>query len=123
VSFAEKIKKEEGHFLFSWTAQETLNKIKAFRAWPQVKAQLPPLGEIKILSGGEVLSGAEKPGQILLKNSKAYLSCAQNTQVEILEIQPPGKGPVNAYSLLQNLAANSGQGPLRVLEISTSEKV
>jgi methionyl-tRNA formyltransferase len=121
VTYAPKIEKIEGYWQRSWSAKETHNRVRAFAAWPQVKARVGSAGpEIKILqtqnfAQAKVPDETPRPGKILLDSGKAYLSCtiragepASTSWIELLQVQAAGKKPVNAYEFFKNLSLPSG---------------
>jgi methionyl-tRNA formyltransferase len=114
VSHAAKIRKEEGHWNPSWSPLETHCKVRAFAAWPQVKARLGTAStELKLLetslfARAKLKSTPQPPSTLLLEDGHVYLETGVRTcehVLEILKIQSPGKGPVRAWDYFQNLEA------------------
>lgn len=113
VTLAPKISKEEAVFSESWTSTEAFNKIRAFRAWPQVRFRTREGIEIKILKAhlhrpGPELNEKLRPGELLFKGSKVFLGCAvrpgeDEHYLEIMEAQAPNKGPQNAFQLFSKI--------------------
>lgn len=108
VTLAPKIKKEEGDWRASWTAIETHNRIRGFRAWPGVRARLVSGEELKILKT-EVLNKpglAIRPGEIIIHEDNVYLGSGAAGEAERLclrTVQAANKGPVSAFDFFQNL--------------------
>jgi len=120
VSFADKITKEEAQWSPEWTSTQTHNKVRAFFLWPKVKVLVGADNKvITLLRTNLTPASAElklSPGQILLKEGAVYLG-TKSTQptdpvLELLSLQPPGKGPTSAWDFFQNL--QSAEAPLIV---------
>lgn len=112
ISYAAKILKEEGVWKSSWSALETHAKVRAFAAWPQIKAPLRGAStEVKLLETALFaranLEGATvSPGTLILKAGKVLLETGVRPSehlLELIKIQVPGKGPVRAWDYFQNL--------------------
>ncbi|MEO6459128.1 MAG: methionyl-tRNA formyltransferase [Bdellovibrionota bacterium] len=112
VTLATKIKKDEANWSPSWSSSETHARVRAFAAWPQVKARLKGSSlEMKILetqlfARAKVSIEAPSPGSMLLEDGKVYLGCnvrPGELSLELLKVQVPGKGPVRAWDYFQNL--------------------
>lgn len=110
ITHAAKITKTEAQWTPAWTPVETHNRVRAFAAWPQVKAHLHGVeGELKILETGLFARAKDAPlgapGSIKLENGHVLLETGIRTGehlVEIIKIQLPGKGPVRAWDYFQN---------------------
>ena len=109
ITFAEKIKKEEGQWSLLWTPQQLINNVRAFAVWPKVSCQIEGLGEMKILNAARANASNLSPGEILvdINNSRVLLGCAAGDSVELLKVQFPGKAPCVAYDYFQNLGTQT----------------
>jgi len=126
VTLAAKITKDEGHWQPTWSTQKTHNRVRAFAAWPQVKARVAPLGlDIKILktrvfAQAKPASSPKNPGILHIEAGQVYLETGvragellTSSRLELLQVQAAGKGPVAAYEFFKNLSIPSGD-PLRL---------
>jgi methionyl-tRNA formyltransferase len=114
VTHAAKIRKEDGHWAPTWSPSETHAKVRAFAAWPQVKARLSPgstelkLLETSLFARAKLKSSPQSPSNLILEEGRVYLETGVRLSeqvLEILKIQAPGKGPVRAWDYFQNLQA------------------
>jgi methionyl-tRNA formyltransferase len=114
VTYAAKIRKEEGHWSPSWSAGETHAKVRAFAAWPQVKARLSAgsvelkLLETSLFARAKLKNPPQAASNLVLEEGHVYLETGVRSSehvLEILTIQAPGKGPVRAWDYFQNLGA------------------
>ncbi len=126
VSFAPKIKKEEALWDESWTATQSFNRIRAFRAWPQVKALCPDGGELKLLKA-RVVEAKLDPGRVGIDKERVLLGCFRSSEnpnaLELLSIQAPNRGPMEALAYFKRLSEDSrtGQLPLRLLKVGSQK--
>jgi methionyl-tRNA formyltransferase len=117
VTVAAKIRKEEGLFRSSWTARETCGRVRAFEQWPKVQMHLPDGSFVKILACDEAPANlALRPGALYVQGKEVILSCASGAVV-LKRAQAPNRGPVEAWTLFQNLGARppTRQDPLEIL--------
>jgi methionyl-tRNA formyltransferase len=129
VTFAPKISKEEGFWDESWSKNQTLNRIRAFSAWPLVRACVQQAegsdfkdwpGFLLLLRARKSLAGPLiRAGEITVSDKKVYLG-HHDGNLEILEIQIPGKSRAEAFPLLQNLLQRSGQKSLKLTKFKSS---
>jgi methionyl-tRNA formyltransferase len=102
VTYAAKIKKEDGHIDWNQPAQKILDRLRAFTPWPgaftflkaEQKPQLLKIWKVEIVersgNAGEILS-ADKNG--------VMVACGQNA-LRILELQREGGRRMNAAEFL-----------------------
>lgn len=113
VTFAKKISKEEGYFSPHWTAVEMDRKVRAFVAWPGVKAQFLnqqiKIVECKIPNDLKDFVGLNvKSGEMFIKNNCLFLATNQSvragepTCLLLNSVQFPGKAPMAGNSAFQN---------------------
>ena len=127
VSIAPKIKKDEALLKpAQWTAQQALNRIRAFRAWPTVQIELLDGELIKIHSAklGQIpASLGLAPGAVVLESGQALLGCADSgtgVALELLRLQPPNRSPLSAHEFLLSYAERkslSRQAPIMILKV------
>lgn len=124
VTLAPKIKKEEGFWDPSWSATELHQKVRAFGAWPGVKARLESGLDIKLvktrrLSQAQAPQNSPESGTLVLQGQRVLIGVRSGElPLELLEIQPANKGVVKAFDFLQNEVrrAAPGQSALRLLK-------
>ncbi|MDQ1354329.1 MAG: Methionyl-tRNA formyltransferase [Acidobacteriota bacterium] len=98
ATVAPPVRKEESHVDWHLTAQQIINKARAFTPWPGVccgvEEQRFLLRKLK-LSG---LSHDKEPGQVLTMDKESLkVCCGEGTVLEVLELQPPGKKPMSPF--------------------------
>jgi len=88
-TLAPILKKEDGQIDFSRTAQEILNRMRGFQPWPGAftKFREKNVQILKAQATHDSLPAAE----LAIRGERLLIGCAQNTSLEILEIQLEGK--------------------------------
>ncbi|MDC0976076.1 methionyl-tRNA formyltransferase [Alphaproteobacteria bacterium] len=108
IKYANKIKKIESEIDWSLTALEISNKVRAFYPFPGTFTN-GPNGLIKIIttqSNNDVHD--QPPGTILNIGKKIFVACGNNTTLEILEVQKPGKNIISALAYLNGIKLSVG---------------
>lgn len=88
-NYAPIIKREMGFVDFKKTAQETHNLIRGFYSWPAAYFFLDGK-RVKILSSRIAEGKPAKSGTVICSDKKLIVACADNTAIELLEIQVEG---------------------------------
>lgn len=120
VTYAKKIKKEEGYWQAHWSSRKTHNTVRAFVAWPGVKAKWASK-DLKLLKTRLVepedsfFAQAKKAtfaGKLHIFEKRVFLECCpvDDTQqdrmsehyLELLEVQVAGKKAGSAYECFKN---------------------
>lgn len=111
ATHAAKMSKEEGELWFTENAVYAHNKVRAFAGWPATTAQLVINSQeedeekikVKIVTtrvrrevGGAVLGVHQISCDD--KSNTLVITCDDGSQLDVLEIQPPGKKPMDAKS-------------------------
>ena len=94
VTIARKLSKEQGFIdLASVSADEARRTIHALNPWPGVTVRFR--GEaLKLLrAGSEQPGGGSEPGT-LIDPTSGTVACADNTALDLIEVQPAGKKPM-----------------------------
>lgn len=118
LSHADKVSSEEGDLDFSaLSALEAHNKVRAFDGWPGTKATFIIQDEKK---GGEPkeivakilttkVGGSIEGGEKVVKVAKKQFSipCKGSEYLDVLEVQPPGKKPMDVASFVNGLKGSS----------------
>ena len=108
IKYAHKIKKIESEIDWNLTALEISNKVRAFYPFPGTFTN-GPNGLIKIIttqSNNDVHD--QSPGTILNIGKKIFVACGNNTTLEILEVQKPGKNIISALAYLNGIKLSVG---------------
>lgn len=108
IKYAHKIKKIESEIDWNLTALEISNKVRAFYPFPGTFTN-GPNGLIKIIttqSNNDVHD--QPPGTILNIDKKIFVACGNNTTLEILEVQKPGKNIISALAYLNGIKLSVG---------------
>lgn len=124
VTLAKKIQKNEGHWDPSWTAIETHNKVRAFKAWPGVRAQLEGVGEVKLISSSleKAAPSNIRTGELSLHEGRVFLGSnvrtGESAGLVLNEIQVPGKPAVKAADFVRTFASRQpGQDSLKIVKV------
>lgn len=90
VSYAPKLKKEDGLLDWNWDAEQIQNRVRGLQPWPCAFSYLR--GELfKIYSAKVIQSQAGSPGEIIFLNKESLLvKCGQDA-LSLLEVQLAGK--------------------------------
>jgi methionyl-tRNA formyltransferase len=105
IKYAHKI---ESEIDWNLTALEISNKVRAFYPFPGTFTN-GPNGLIKIIttqSNNDVHD--QPPGTILNIGKKIFVACGNNTTLEILEVQKPGKNIISALAYLNGIKLSVG---------------
>ena len=103
ATHAPILNREDGRMEFAArTATELKNRLRGFQPWPGAFTTLE--GKKLIvhrIEVGEPSLRAAAPGQIRVENQRLFAACAQNTCLELLEIQLEGKKRLSAAEFLR----------------------
>ena len=123
ATFAPLLDREDGRMDFSArSAQELYNRWRGFQPWPGAFTTLDGKKLIvRRLAVAEEPSSAQSdpagsvlapPGQLLIENHRLFVGCAEDTWLELLELQLEGKKRLTAAEFLRGapLAANARLG-------------
>lgn len=111
ATHAPKVTVEESWLSFQETAVAAHNKVRAFAEWPGAKAKFDigsPDGEMKTLDLKIITTrvgnkGGGSDGVVKLVGDALVVPCGDNTTLEILELQPPGKKVMRAKDFCNGL--------------------
>jgi len=99
ATLAPILKKEDGQIDFSCTAQEILNRLRAFQPWPGAYTKFR--GKSLQILKAHPSSGQVSPAQIEVAGDHLIAGCGQNTSLQILELQLEGKKRTTAKDFIQ----------------------
>lgn len=105
ATWAPVIKKEDGRIIWTKSAREIVNRMRAFTPWPGCYGFLR--GQRLNIWKAVVASRAIAPGTIAIENRKLIVGCGEGS-MELLEIQLEGKKRMETPAFLNgfNVAAN-----------------
>lgn len=114
VSYAAKIKKEDGKIDWNESAEKILNRLRAFTPWPGVFTFLktetsPPL--LKIWKA-EVVERSGQAGEILEAGKNGIVIACGKNALRILELQREGGRRMSAQEFLAGHALKAGESIL-----------
>ena len=106
-SLAPILKKEDGLVDFSHTATEIYNRLRGFQPWPGAYTKFRG----KNLQIWKALQIAESvpPAQLKISANRLLAGCAQDTALELQEIQLEGKKRTTARDFIQGYHPRAGE--------------
>lgn len=110
VTYAAKIKKEDGRIDWTRPAKALHDQVRAFRRWPKAYT-FSGQKRILILAANAVSDRpvSARPGQILAASAKEGLRIAASEgSLDITEIQPEGKNPMPARQFIAGARLKAG---------------
>jgi len=112
VTLAPKLKKEQGELDWSQGARAITYKIRAFTPWPGVFTSLPDGRRLGIRRAQLAPAASGAPGQVLAESDGFCVACGSGEALQLLEVQPAGKGPMDGAAFLRGarLGADSRLG-------------
>jgi methionyl-tRNA formyltransferase len=110
ATFAPLLDREDGRMEFAArTATELKNRWRGFQPWPGAFTALN--GKKLIVHRMEVVdasaftaSASAQPGQIYIENHHLFVACAENTWLELVEVQLEGKKRLAAAEFLRGIS-------------------
>lgn len=106
-NYAPIIKKEMGFVDFKKTAKETHNLIRGFYSWPAAYFFLEGK-RVKILSSRVSDDKTVESGSVICSDKKFIIACAENTAIELLEVQMEGSKRMTAQDFLKGHPIKEG---------------
>jgi methionyl-tRNA formyltransferase len=97
ATLAPILKKEDGLIDFSRTAEEILNRLRAFQPWPGTYTRFR--GKNLQILKAQLANELVPPTELKVIGDSLIAGCAKNTSLEILELQLEGKqrSPAQAF--------------------------
>jgi methionyl-tRNA formyltransferase len=107
ASLARILTKEDGRIDFGRTAQEIYDRFRGLQPWP---------GAFTTFRGRGLNITAMKPiseqvpqAQLLVRDGQLFVGCANNTAIELLELQPEGKRRISTQDFVHGYRPQSGE--------------
>lgn len=97
-SLAPILKKEDGRIDFSRTATEISNRLRGFQPWPGAYTKFR--GKNLQILKAQPSSQSLPPAELRADSSQLFVGCAQNSALEILELQLEGKKSSSAQAFI-----------------------
>ena len=114
ATLAPLLEREDGRMDFvARTATELKNRWRGFQPWPGAFTMLDGKKLIVhrmavVESSGFAQDASPDPGEIRVENHRMLVGCAQNTWLELIEIQLEGKKRLGAAEFLRGLQLHAG---------------
>ncbi len=111
ATFAPLLDREDGRMDFKTrAAHELYNRWRGFQPWP---GAFTTLDEKKLIAhrvavGDGVAAGSKEPGAIYVENERMFVACADETWLELKEVQLEGKKRMTAGEFLHGTALGPG---------------
>ena len=103
ATLAPILDREDARMDFAaYTATELWNRWRGFQPWPGAFTTLD--GKKLIVHQLNPVSSPDPiadPGEVLVERSRIFVACAKTTALELLELQPEGKGKMTAAEFLR----------------------
>ena len=94
ATLAPILKKEDGLIDFSRTAHEILNRLRGFQPWPGAYTKFR--GKTLQVLKAQSATASVAPSELKILADRLIVGCAQNTSLELLELQLEGKKRASA---------------------------
>jgi methionyl-tRNA formyltransferase len=107
ATLAPILKKEDGLVDFSRTAAEIFNRIRGFQPWPGAHAKFR--GKVLQILKAKPATDALPVGELSVQSNRLLVGCANNTSLELLEIQLEGKKRTTAHDFIQGYRPQPGE--------------
>jgi methionyl-tRNA formyltransferase len=107
VTYAAKIKKEDGKIDWNLSAQEILNRLRAFTPWPGVFTFLE--NSLLKIWKAEMVERSGNAGEILSADKSGVIVTSGKNALRILELQLEGGRRMNAQEFLAGHSLKPGQ--------------
>ena len=100
ATYAHKLNKQEAQLNWQQTAQQLHNQVRAFNPWP-VAFFLIDDKTVRVWQSLVIDEHHDKkPGTVLHADKKGIDIACNNGVLRLLQLQPPGKKPMDAASFL-----------------------
>ena len=110
ASFCKIIKKQDGEINWENNAEQIFNQSRAFCEWPGIFSQLTINNKqltIKFIEIKLTNLKSNKPvSDFFVKNKQLFITCGNNSVLEIIQLQPEGKKIMNAGSFINGFLSS-----------------
>ena len=98
VTYAAKLKKEDGRIDWTLPADDLYNRIRAFNPWPGCYCHIA--GRTLKVLGSRKEAGAGRPGSVLEKGADGPLVATGEGALRLVEVKPEGKRAMDGGAFL-----------------------
>jgi len=98
ATYAEKLSREDGRLDWRRPAAELARRVQALTPWPGAFAELPGGGRLKVLRAEALAEASGESGRLL--DAAMTVACGAGA-LRLLEVQKPGKAPVEGAAFLR----------------------
>lgn len=117
ATLAPLLQREDGRIDFHHTAGEIWNRMRGFAPWPgaytsfrgktlNLKDARPAAAQP---GAAAVTAGSLQPGDLYIQDEHLYITCGQNTTLEVFALQLEGKKRMNAGDFLHGYRPAAGE--------------
>ena len=100
ATYAHKLDKQEAQLNWHQNAQQLYNQVRAFNPWPVAFFMVDDKA-VRVWQSEVIQEHSDKPPGTILNTDKNGIDIACNNSVlRLLQLQPPGKKPMDAASFL-----------------------
>jgi methionyl-tRNA formyltransferase len=107
ATLAPILKKEDGLVDFSRSASEVFNRIRGFQPWPGAHTKFR--GKTLQITKARPTTEAAPPAALHILSGRLLVGCAQNSSLELLEIQLEGKKRTLARDFIHGYRPQPGE--------------
>lgn len=107
ASLAPILKKEDGLVDFSRNATEISNRLRGFQPWPGAYTKFRGKN-LRFLKTQPVIATVP-PGELRMDANRLLVGCAQNSALDVLELQLEGKRPTTPHDFIQGYHPKPGE--------------
>jgi methionyl-tRNA formyltransferase len=107
ATLAPILKKEDGRIDFRRTAQETCNRLRGFQPWPGAFTAFR--GKTLQVRAAKPVQNQIVPAELAVEADCLFVGCAEDTALELLELQPEGKKRMAAREFVHGYHPTSGE--------------
>ena len=107
ATLAPILKKEDGLVDFSRSASEVFNRIRGFQPWPGAHTKFR--GKTLQITKARPTTEAAPPAELHILSDRLLVGCAQNSSLELLEIQLEGKKRALARDFIHGYRPQPGE--------------
>ncbi len=108
ATLAPILTKKDGFVDFNRTAQEIHNRLRGFQPWPgaytRFRGKNLKFVEVKPAAGGQ-----GTPGELHVQGDQLLVSCAEQTTLQLLHMQPEGKKSMPARDFINGYRPTPGE--------------
>lgn len=107
ATLAPILRKEDGRIDFCRTAQQILNRLRAFQPWPGAFTTFR--GKNLNVWAAKLASKHLAESELAVDGERLFVGCGENTSLELLEMQPEGKKRMTARDFMHGYRPQTGE--------------